>query len=174
MTDERANPSQLSNRDGIGDSHEHAEVFRALRNRRHRCVLDCLKTAETPMALADLADELARSESDVSPSAVRDVRERVYASLYHRHLPKLASDGLVDFDTDQNMVALSEDADDFLRGGDRPSTDERLRRSLTDDGSNDNRKRVKEKLVDALDAEACAEKERHIREALQLLNINER
>lgn len=37
-----------------------------------------------------------------------------------------------------------------------------------------NRKRVKEKLIDALDAEECAKKERHIREALQLLRIEER
>lgn len=35
------------------------------------------------------------------------------------------------------------------------------------------RKRVKERLVDALDAEECAEKERYIREALQLLEIEE-
>lgn len=38
----------------------------------------------------------------------------------------------------------------------------------------DNRKHVKEHLADALDAEECAEKDVHIREALQLLDIEER
>lgn len=111
-------------------------MFRALWDRRRRAVLHCLKTSETPMALADLADELVRSEADVSPSAVQDVRKRVYTTLYHRHLPKLASEGLIDFDTDQNLVSLGEDADGFLLSGDRPSADEHFRRSLADNGPN--------------------------------------
>ena len=37
-----------------------------------------------------------------------------------------------------------------------------------------NRERVVEHLTDALDAEECTEKNVHIREALQLLDIEER
>lgn len=38
----------------------------------------------------------------------------------------------------------------------------------------ENRTRAKDHLEDALDAEQCAKKEFHIREALQLLRIEER
>lgn len=120
MMDESPNTSQLTIRDtdSTGDSRERTDDFRVLRNRRRRYVLHCLKTSKTPMALADLADELVRWETDDSPSAVQDLREKVYTSLYHCHLPKLANKGLIDFDTDQNLVSFREDADDFLLSGD--------------------------------------------------------
>lgn len=138
MTDESANPSQLSNRDvdSTGDSRGDADVFRVLRNRRRRYVLYRLKTSKTPMALADLADELVRWETDTSPSAVQDMRERVYTSLYHCHLPELANKGLIDFDTDRNLVYFCEDVDDLLPGSDGPSMDEHLQRNLTDNSQN--------------------------------------
>lgn len=130
MTDDSAGPSRLSDRDAdsTGDSRGLTDAFRVLQNRRRRYVLRCLKTSETPMALADLADELVRWETDASPSAVQDVRERLYTSLYHCHLPKLANKGLIEFDTDQNLVSSSE----AVESVDRPSVDEHLQKSLTD------------------------------------------
>lgn len=40
--------------------------------------------------------------------------------------------------------------------------------------TDDERERTVEHLTDALDADDCAKKEFHIREALQLLNLEER
>lgn len=130
MTDDSAGPSIPSDgdTDSTGDSRGRADAFRDLQDRRRRYVLRCLRTSETPMALADLADELVRWETDASPSAVQDARERLYASLYHCHLPELANKGLIEFDTDQNLVSSCE----AVESVDRPSVDEHLQKSLTD------------------------------------------
>lgn len=92
------------------------ELLRVLADRRRRYVLQCLKTAKTPMALADLADDLVRWELDAEPTAVQDERERIYISLYHHHLPKLAEHDLVSFDLNQKLVSLGEAATDLGLG----------------------------------------------------------
>lgn len=89
-------------------------LFGVLSNRRRRYALRCLEACETPMAVADLADELARRETD--GPAVRDVRERLRISLYHRHLPKMADADLVSFDEDDRTVDIRDG------GTDRPLT----------------------------------------------------
>lgn len=99
------NTAESPLRDELGD---------LLADRHRRYVLHCLATSETPMALADLADELVRWETDTLPTAVQEQRERVYVSLYHCHLPKLASSGLVSFDINRKLVDLREDADEHL------------------------------------------------------------
>lgn len=137
MTDETDRPSQRalaggsspSNADGTGATPAGERLGRVLRNRRRRYVLHCLTTSETPMALADLADDLVRWETDSSPPTAQDVRERVYVSLYHCHLPKLAEAGLVDFDSDRKLVDVRGDADDLPLAVDRPSSGERPRES---------------------------------------------
>ncbi len=61
------------------------------------------------MAVADLADDVVRRETDRSPTAMQDERERIYVSLYHNHLPKLAAAELVRFDADRKLVELAAD-----------------------------------------------------------------
>lgn len=89
------------------------ELLSVLANRRHRRILYCLKTSETPMALADLADELVCREADTSPTAVQDKRKQICISLYHRHLPQLADSGLVSFDINRKLVDLRADGDEL-------------------------------------------------------------
>lgn len=110
--------------DTTNDSEMLDGLHHVLRNRRRRDVLRCLRTAETPMAVADLADELVRRETDASPPAVQDVREEIYLSLYHYHLPKLADADLVSFDSDRKLASLREDAEDLPRNLVRPSEDD--------------------------------------------------
>lgn len=98
------------------------ELLGLLAARRRQLVLYCLETSETPMAVADLADDLIRLTTDASPPTVQDERERVYLSLYHRHLPKLADAGLVSFDSDRNLVGLCGDAEDLPSSTDESST----------------------------------------------------
>ncbi|WP_227379690.1 DUF7344 domain-containing protein [Haladaptatus halobius] len=76
---------------------------------RRRYVLYCLKTSKRPIPLADLADELVRWEIDMAPTAVQDERERIYVSLYHCHLPKLADANLISFDMNRKLVTLHKD-----------------------------------------------------------------
>jgi hypothetical protein len=109
------------NPDSTAGSSVRDELPSLLTNRRRRYVLYCLKTSEMPMTLANLADGLVRRETDASPTAVQDERERIYVSLYHTHLPKLAEADLVSFDTDQNLVDLREEGEalplDLVRAG---------------------------------------------------------
>lgn len=82
-------------------------LFEALAHRRRRHVLACLREYVTPMALADLADEVAILEHDatrldgVPPEDVTSI----YECLYHVHVPKLAAAGLVQYDQDRDAVA---------------------------------------------------------------------
>ena len=69
------------------------------------------------MALADLTDDLVRREADASPTAVQDERERIYVSLYHHHLPELATADLVSFDIDRRLVGLCADGDEARNDG---------------------------------------------------------
>lgn len=123
--------SQPSNEaiDTTGNSVGRDELFSVLANRRRRYVLYCLKTSKTPMAVADVADALVRWETDESPPAVQETRERVYISLYHCHLPKLADADLISFDINQKLVDLREDGKDLPLSVVRPSADNHPRES---------------------------------------------
>lgn len=123
--------SQPSNAaiDTTGNGVVRDELFSVLANRRRRYVLHCLKTSKTPMAVADVADALVHWETDASPPAVQDTQERVYISLYHCHLPKLAEADLISFDIDQKLVDLREDGKDLPLSVVRPSADNHPRDS---------------------------------------------
>lgn len=95
------------------ESPDRNRVYEALADRRRRYVLHCLNTSRTPMALADLADAIVRWETDTAPTEVQTERERIYTSLYHWHLPKLADTNLVSFNVTTKRVSLREDTADF-------------------------------------------------------------
>ncbi len=84
-------------------------VFGILAHHRRRCALRTLQAYENPMALADLADEVAVQEKDtpiteISPEEV----QQVYLDLYHTHIPKLEDEQFVHYDQEQDYVSLSE------------------------------------------------------------------
>lgn len=85
------------------------QLFDGLADRRRRYALAVLHEHDAPLALADLADEVAtgwdgRRFADGSTGDV----EQVYASLYHMHIPKLVEAGLVEYDASQDTVAATE------------------------------------------------------------------
>lgn len=100
----------------VGSARERDQVYRALADERRRGVLAILENADAPLAVADLALEIARREHDdgVSDESY-ETAEQLRISLYHCHLPKLADAGLVDYDTDRQLVTLSDEptADDL-------------------------------------------------------------
>ena len=81
-------------------------VVEALAHQRRRYILLCLN--EEPLALADLAKEVAARETDISIDPSTDAVEHVYISLYHHHVPKLADAGLVQYDRGTMMVELTD------------------------------------------------------------------
>ena len=96
-----------------GESEGLSELFDVLSNRRRRYAIYCLDRYETPMALADLTDEIVRLETDALPTAVPEMREQVYTHLYHRHLPKLAEANIITFDMTESLVSLGDAATDI-------------------------------------------------------------
>lgn len=85
---------------------------------RTRLVVECLSEFDGPVSLADLADEVAVREHEVPITELTgDQVKRVYLSLYHTHIPKLANHGYLSYDQDADLVQpISElDTDGFDR-----------------------------------------------------------
>lgn len=85
------------------------QVYTALSSSRTRVMVSVLAGREVPMPLADLASDIAALEEDDDgrvPAA--DLVHRIYASLYHIHVPKLAAIDVVTYDADRNTVALND------------------------------------------------------------------
>lgn len=82
-----------------------------LSNERRRHVLHCLLPDDSPMALADLAAEVAAMENDTGTTDVsKEDAKDVYVSLYHAAIPKLADADVVEYDQVQNTVTLTRNA----------------------------------------------------------------
>lgn len=86
------------------------ELFDALSHQRRRYAISCLDEHERPLSLPDLADEVAvrEYETTITDISAEEVK-RVYASLWHSHIPKLESIGIVAYDQESDMVTLSEE-----------------------------------------------------------------
>lgn len=99
-------------------------VFDILSSPRRRYVLYYLRTVGEPVALNDLAEQVAAWENDTTVEELSDQeRKRVYVSLYQTHIPKLDSVGIVDYDQQSGQVALTNKVhriDDYLTESSRP------------------------------------------------------
>lgn len=81
------------------------EYYRLLSDERRRTVLRALTDVERPIAVGELAREVAERETDggASVSAVRGVE----TDLHHVHLPMLDDHGIVEYDWQANRVERS-------------------------------------------------------------------
>lgn len=99
-------------------------VFDILSSSRRRYVLFYLRRADEPVKLNDLAEQVASWENDLPVEELSDQqRKRVYVSLYQTHVPKLDSIGLVEYDQETGLVALTDRAveiDSYLSVPSRP------------------------------------------------------
>lgn len=90
------------------------EVFGILSNQRRRQVLDYMQTAEEPVTLSDLAEEIAAIEND---KPVRQLssqeRKRAYVGLYQVHLPKMDGMDIVEFNKPRGLVKTGENTSIF-------------------------------------------------------------
>ena len=86
------------------------ELFRILSNSRRRYIIYYLHEAGDEMSLKQLAARIAAVENGTSVDDVTDEeRQRVYISLYQTHLPKLEEAGIVSYDDEERIVALTEE-----------------------------------------------------------------
>lgn len=90
-------------------------TYELLAHRLRRSILACLST-HGPLALADLATEVARRERDTPLSELpTDESQRIHVLLWHIHVPKLDNADVVEHDHDTNVVALAANADQLER-----------------------------------------------------------
>lgn len=86
-------------------------AFDILSTKRRQCVLQCLLSYDNPVALADLADEVAALENCIGPPDVsKEDAKNVYVSLCHADIPKLADADILEYDQAQNTVTLTQNA----------------------------------------------------------------
>lgn len=89
-------------------------LFDVLSDSRRRFVIACLREYATPMALGDLADELAIWEYDAEITEIPAAEvTSIYASLYHTHIPKMADAGVVEYSQERDAVTLAASSDEL-------------------------------------------------------------
>ena len=78
-------------------------------HQHRRIVLALLVSEQRSLTLNDLTKTVLEYNHQASPTAVsEDVLTETRCSLHHKHLPKLASDGVVTYDPDQRLVEPTE------------------------------------------------------------------
>lgn len=102
---------------------ETTSALEVLGDCHRRAVLEVLADGDRdePVPLSELADHVTLAEEDESTGAIASAgdalfgtRRRVHISLRHRHVPKLAATGAVDFDLEANTVTLTETGAELL------------------------------------------------------------
>jgi len=90
------------------------EIFDVLQNERRRHVLQYLRRNGGPVSLGDLADHVAAEEYDCTPEDVTSAqRKRVYTTLQQSHLPQMDEVGIVDYDSDEGVIATTEQTEEL-------------------------------------------------------------
>lgn len=87
-------------------------LFEVLSNYRRRLALRHLREADGPVALEELATELAHRESGSEPPSLRREKwEDVTAALAHVHLPQMDDVDVVDYDETADEIAVGKNAE---------------------------------------------------------------
>lgn len=87
-------------------------MFDVLSADRRRYTLQYLVETDATVPLSELAAAVATTETDES-SVSADSRQQVAIDLHHRHLPKLADEGLISYDADANLTTVTETGREF-------------------------------------------------------------
>jgi len=106
------------------------KIFHILQTQRRRHALRYLKEHDTPVEMRDLAEQVAAWENDTTVQALAsDERQRVYIALYQSHLPKLDTEGIIEYNKSRGIVERGELASEFdpyletSPGSDTPETE---------------------------------------------------
>jgi hypothetical protein len=92
-------PNQHEKLADLSESDRH----RLLASERRRLALSVLSERSSPVALEELADEIARRETDLDENDAESVK-RVRTTLHHVHLPKMSDRDLLEYDTRSNWI----------------------------------------------------------------------
>ncbi|WP_158059705.1 DUF7344 domain-containing protein [Halorussus halophilus] len=112
-------PSDLGAGSGPADEDEQLtkdDVFHLLQNQRRRDVLRYLQGVEGPVAMREMAEQVAAWEHDTTLQALTsDECQRVYIALYQTHLPKLDEEGIINYNQSRGIVERTPLADELQR-----------------------------------------------------------
>ncbi|MCU4798897.1 hypothetical protein OB920_00720 [Halobacteria archaeon HArc-gm2] len=88
------------------------DLYAVLSNIRRRYVLYYAKRVDVPILLDELVEQIATWESPRGADNVtQSHRKSVHNALRQTHLPKLQAAGLIDHDTEANLVTPTDEAD---------------------------------------------------------------
>lgn len=83
------------------------ELFQLLSQERRRFALYYLDQADGPVALEELAREVARRENgSVGPTASNDYAEQLI-TLKHNHLPRIEDATHIEYDSDNRFIRVT-------------------------------------------------------------------
>jgi len=95
--------------DGVEGGLSSDLVYSVLADKRRRYAIHYLKQHKEPIAVRELAEQVAAWENGKGPNELTSQeRKRVYIALYQSHLPTLDKQGVVDYDADRGMVTLTD------------------------------------------------------------------
>ena len=83
-------------------------VFEILRARRRRDVLRYLDAHGGEATIGELAEYVAEENDVDRRELTSSQRKRTYVGLYQAHLPKMAGNGVIEWNKDRGLVALKE------------------------------------------------------------------
>lgn len=88
------------------------DLYAVLSNIRRRYVVYYAKRVGVPVLFDELVEQIATWENPAGSDGVsKSHRKSVHNALRQTHLPKLESAGLINHDTEANIVTLTEEAD---------------------------------------------------------------
>ena len=91
------------------DSIAFDSVLDLCQNQHRRIVLGTLAEEQRSVTLNDLTKAVLKYNHQMPlTEASADVLTKIRHSLYHVHLPKLASEGLIDYDPERQLVEPTE------------------------------------------------------------------
>ena len=94
------------------DSTAFDSILDLCQNQHRRIVLGTLAVEQRPLTLNDLTKVVLKYNHQTPiTEASEDVLTEISLSLYHVHLPKLASEGLIDYDPERHLVEPTEQLD---------------------------------------------------------------
>ncbi|WP_224271126.1 DUF7344 domain-containing protein [Haloprofundus salinisoli] len=88
-------------------------VFDLLKNDRRRMVMALLAEEVESVTIGDIARTIAAAEAEETP-APEKVYKSVYVSLQQTHLPKLAENGVIEYNQSTGTVAPGPNLEDVL------------------------------------------------------------
>lgn len=107
------------------------KLFHILQNQRRRQTLQFLQGTEGVVDMRDIAEQVAAWEHDTTlQQLTSNERQRAYISLYQCHLPKLADEGIIEYNQQRGFVKRTPLADQL-----DPYLDEIDARETPDDDS---------------------------------------